>query len=67
MSRVVKQDIQQIEAAARRVGMNRQQRREFGDFVEDLKRKGQHGSGKRGDFTFDELLELAIAWQREEQ
>ena len=63
----MKRDIQQIEAVARRVGMSRQQRREFGDFVEDLKRKGQHGSGMRADFTFEELLELAIAWQRGEQ
>lgn len=55
-----KRDIGQIEAAAKRVGMTRDQRREFGRFVEEEKAAGRGGTANaRGDFTFRQLLEKA--------
>ena len=50
-----KRDIRQIEAIAREFGMDPDERREFGDYVEDCKRSGERGSGNAGDFTYDEL------------
>jgi len=50
-----KRDIRQIEAIAREFGMDLEERREFGDYVEECKRCGEHGSGPNGDFTYDEL------------
>ena len=35
--------------------MDPDERREFGDYVEDGKRNGEKGSGKDGDFTDREL------------
>lgn len=52
-----KRDIGQIEAIAEDFGMDAEERREFGDYVEECKRSGDRGSGKRGDFTWDELRE----------
>jgi hypothetical protein len=52
-----KQDIRKFEAAARELGMSPRERREFGDYVEECKRKGDRGTGTGGDFTYDELLE----------
>ena len=46
-----KRDIRQIEAIAREFEMDSQERREFGDYIEDCKRAGEKGSGKGGDFT----------------
>lgn len=54
-----KHDIQQIEAIAKEFGMPDEERREFGDYVEDCKRSGERGSGQDGDFTYDELREKA--------
>jgi hypothetical protein len=50
-----KRDIRQIEAIAREFDMDPEERREFGDFIEDCKRGGESGSGKDGDFTYEEL------------
>lgn len=50
-----KKDIRQIEAIAREFNMNAQQRRDFGDYVEECKQEGERGSGERGDFTYEEL------------
>jgi hypothetical protein len=55
-----KHDIGQIEDAAKRVGMTRDERRDFGKFVEEEKVRGRVGSAnERGDFTFKELVRLA--------
>lgn len=51
-----KGDIKQIEAAAKRLKMTPEQRREFGDFVESL--KGDVGKPGNKNFTFNELLEI---------
>jgi hypothetical protein len=50
-----KRDIRQIGALAREFGMDPVERREFGDYVEMLKRSGERGSGDGGDFTYQEL------------
>jgi hypothetical protein len=50
-----KRDIRQIEAIAREFGMDPEERREFGDYIEDCKRRGERGSGEGGDFTYPEL------------
>ena len=50
-----KRDIRQIEAIANEFGMDSQERREFGDYIEDCKRSGARGSGQNGDFTYGEL------------
>ncbi len=50
-----KRDIRQIEAIARDSGMDVIERYEFGDYIEACKRRGERGSGKRGDFTYEEL------------
>ncbi len=53
-------DLEQIEAVANELGMNRKQRFEFGDFVEDEKAAGDGGTKNlRGDFTMSELREKA--------
>jgi hypothetical protein len=54
-----KLDIRRLEAVAKEFKMDYETRREFGDFVEDCKRKGDTGSGPRGDFTYQELREKA--------
>lgn len=50
-----KRDIRQIEAIAREFDMDAEERREFGDYIEDCKRSGERGSGQDGDFTYSEL------------
>jgi hypothetical protein len=51
-----KPDIKEIERMARKHGMTEEQRRDFGDFVEECKRAGDGGTkNDRGDFTWDEL------------
>ena len=52
-----KRDIRQIEAIAEEFDMEPQERREFGDYIEECKRRGECGSGKDGDFTYGELRE----------
>lgn len=50
-----KRDLRQIEAIAREFNMDPNERREFGDYIEDCKRSGEVGSGQNGDFTYPEL------------
>jgi hypothetical protein len=50
-----KRDIRQIEAIAREFDVGPEERREFGDYVEECKRQGERGSGKDADFTYGEL------------
>ena len=50
-----KRDIRQIEAIANEFRMDDEERREFGDYIEDCKRSGERGSGTNGDFTYEEL------------
>ncbi len=56
-------DIRQIEAIAREFGMDPDERREFGDYIEECKRGGDRGSGPRGDFTYAELREKAAEFR----
>ena len=58
-------DIRQIEAIAREFGMDSEERREFGDYVEDCKRRGDFGSGAGGDFTYGELQDKAMDFRGE--
>jgi hypothetical protein len=60
-----KRDIRQIEAIAREFNMDAEERREFGDFVEDCKRNGEKGSGNGGDFTYAELRDKALEFRGE--
>ena len=45
--------------------MDFHERRQFGDYIEDCKRAGEKGSGKGGDFTYDELREKAREFRGE--
>jgi hypothetical protein len=60
-----KHDIRQIEAIAREYAMDPEERREFGDYIEDCKRSGEEGSGKDGDSTYDEPREKAREFRGE--
>jgi hypothetical protein len=49
-----------VEAVAREFGMQRNQRFEFGNFLEAEKASGNTGTkNRRGDFTMSELRERA--------
>ena len=61
-----KRDIRQIEAIAKEFDMDDEERREFGDYVEDCKRRGELGSGQNGDFTYGELRAKVPEFRREE-
>lgn len=50
-----KRDIRQIEAIAEEFGMSPDERREFGDYIEECKRNGERGTADNGDFTYEEL------------
>ncbi len=54
-----KRDIRQIEGIAREFQMDPRERREFGDYIEDCKSRGEKGTGKDGNFTYEELREKA--------
>ena len=55
-----KRDIQQIEAIAKEFEMTQEERRDFGDFLEIEKIKGQGGTkNDRVDFTYEELRQKA--------
>ncbi len=60
-----KRDIQQVEAIAKEYEMDSQERREFGDYIEDCKRRGEKGSGKDGDFAYEELREKVSEFRGE--
>lgn len=42
------------------------ERREFGDYPENCKRRGDCGSEENGDFTYDELREKATEFRAEQ-
>jgi hypothetical protein len=51
------QDIREVDAVARCLGMTIKQRAAFGFWLEEEKRHGERGTrNRRGDFTFEELL-----------
>ena len=52
-----KRDIRQIDAIAKEFDMDPEERREFGDYIEECKREGVCGTGNDGDFTYAELRE----------
>ncbi|MBR8838854.1 MAG: hypothetical protein DSM106950_33835 [Stigonema ocellatum SAG 48.90 = DSM 106950] len=57
---VKKKDIQQVEAVAREFNMTEEERREFGDFLEEEKAVGNGGTkNERGDFSYQELRQKA--------
>jgi len=43
-----KRDIHNIEAIAKEFGFEEEERRDFGDYIEECKKKGDRGSGKKG-------------------
>lgn len=61
-----KRDIRQIDAIAREFGMEPDERREFGDYIEDCKQRGERGAGKDGDFTYAELRDKVREFRGEE-
>jgi hypothetical protein len=61
-----KRDIRQVEAIAREFEMDFDERREFGDYIEDCKRRGEKGSGEDGDFTYRELCDKVREFRGEE-
>jgi hypothetical protein len=61
-----KRDIRQVEAIAREFAMDFDERREFGDYIEDCKRRGEKGSGMDGDFTYRELRDRVREFRGEE-
>lgn len=51
-----KEDIKQVEDISKKYGLTAEERRDFGDYLEDLKRSSFAGTkNEKGDFTFDEL------------
>ena len=50
-----KRDIRRVEAIADEFGMDDEERREFGDYIEQCKRHGDWGSDTNGDFTYQEM------------
>jgi hypothetical protein len=52
-----KKDRKMVDSVAREKGMNKIQRREFGDYIEDIKRSENRSTNV--NFTYSELLELA--------
>ena len=60
-----KRDIRQIEAIASEFDMDPEERREFGDYIEECKRIGEIGFGNDGDFTYAELREKAREFRGE--
>ena len=60
-----KRDIRQIEAIAREFGMEPEERREFGDYIEECKRGAERGPGDDGDFTYGELRDKVSEFRGE--
>jgi|GEM_PF-421794 len=55
-----KKDIQEVEAVAQEFNMTQEERRDFGDFLEEEKAAGNGGvKNKRGDFTYKKLRQKA--------
>ncbi len=59
----MKDDIKKVNEVARKHRMSPRERREFGDYIHKLKRSGEYGSGKKGDFTYEELNKSADDFQ----
>ena len=56
----MKDDIKQVNDVAKMFKMDKTQRKEFGKFLEQEKKRGKVGSkNDRGDFTYTELQEKA--------
>jgi len=60
-------DIRRLEAVEREFGMDPQERREFGDYIEQCKRMGEKGSGQGGGFTYSELRDEVAEFRGERQ
>lgn len=57
---VKKKDIQQVETVAKEFNMTEEERRDFGDFLEEGKAAGNGGTkNEPGDFTYQELRQKA--------
>jgi hypothetical protein len=55
-----KQDLKEVDRAARESGIPPARRRDFGRYLEKCKRQGRGGTkNNRGDFVYEELLEKA--------
>lgn len=55
-----KDDLKQVDSVAQKFKMTKEQRREFGDFLESEKATGNGGTANsRGDFTYQQLLDKA--------
>jgi hypothetical protein len=55
-----KEDIRQVKAVAGEFNKSEEERRDFGDFLEQEKAIGNGGSkSERGDFTYPELRQKA--------
>jgi hypothetical protein len=61
-----KRDLRRVDAIAKEFGMPPDERREFGDYPENCKRRGDCGSEENGDFTYDELREKATEFRAEQ-
>jgi hypothetical protein len=62
-----KQDIKDVKRVAEQFGMDSEQRRDFGDYLEDCKNSGDCGTrNDRGDFTWAELEDKAREFLAEE-
>ena len=55
----MKRDIKTFRDICSINGMTDEERFEFSEYIHDLKRSGHVGSGTGGDFTFQELSQLA--------
>lgn len=55
----MKRDIRRFRAICGKNGMDDELRYDFSEYVHELKDSGIKGSGKNGDFTFEELDALA--------
>ena len=52
-------DIKQVDAVIIKFGMSDEQGWGYRDYIHQLKGAGHGGSGKKGDFTFKELCQIA--------
>ena len=56
-----KKDLKQIDDIAKKYNMTKEQRKEFGKFIENEKKKGRIGSeNERGDYTWEELKQKGL-------
>jgi len=60
-------DIRQVVAIAKEFKMNDLERREFGDYLEECKRRGDVGSKENGDFTYAEMRAKAREFQGDDR